>query len=111
MVSFTQRRTLWFFGDFPFLKMQAVRMQDVAHPVDSDCEGFDSNIVLAPQRCTYIIEGTFRTAEPAGQILGQRMEDVIPFYVLHHKPCVQRQLFLARIASTKNRTEARNLPH
>ena len=54
-----------FFGDFPFLEMQAVRMQDVAHPVDSDCKGFDSNIVLAPQRCTYIIEGTFRTAESA----------------------------------------------
>ena len=53
-------------------------MQDVAHPEDSDCKRFDSNIVLAPQRCTYVIEGTFRTAESAGQIPGQRMEGMMP---------------------------------
>ena len=48
--------------------MQAVGVKNIAHPIDTNGERFDPDIVLAPERGADVVEKTQRTAEPEREI-------------------------------------------
>jgi hypothetical protein len=75
--------------------MQAVVVENVAHAMDAYDKWLGANIILTPEGCPQVVVLAISAAQAGGQIPGQRIQDVVPLYVLddHGKYAAGRQPF------------------